>query len=58
MVNYRKPEDFIGENGLLKQLAKLLMERALEGETAEHLGHDGSQAITNASGNASNEHSD
>ena len=58
LVNYQKPEDLIGENGRLLQLTKLLVERALEAEMAEHLGHDKSQAITNASGNARNGHSD
>ena len=52
LTNYKKPEDLIGENGLLKQLTKMLVERALEAEMSEHLGHDKSQAITNASGNA------
>ena len=28
LADYKKPEDLIGENGLLKQLAKLLVERA------------------------------
>ena len=58
LVNYQKPEDLIGENGRLLQLTKLLVERALEAEMAAHLGHDKSQAITNASGNARNGHSD
>lgn len=31
LADYRKPEDLIGENGLLKQLTKLLVERALQG---------------------------
>ena len=52
LVNYQKPEDLIGENGLLKQLTKLLVERALEAEMSEHLGHDKSQGVTNASGKA------
>ena len=26
LANYKKPEDLIGENGLLKQLSKLLVE--------------------------------
>ena len=26
LANYKKPEDLIGENGLLKQLTKLLVE--------------------------------
>ena len=30
LANYKKPEDLIGENGLLKQLTKMLVERALE----------------------------
>ena len=29
LTNYKKPEDLIGENGLLKQLTKMLVERAL-----------------------------
>ena len=28
LADYRKPEDLIGENGLLKQLTKLLVEKA------------------------------
>jgi len=30
LAGYQKPEDLIGENGLLKQLTKALVERALE----------------------------
>jgi hypothetical protein len=30
LAGYKKPEDLIGENGLLKQLTKRLVERALE----------------------------
>ena len=40
LANYQKPEDLIGENGLLKQLTKMLVERALEVEMTSHLGHD------------------
>jgi hypothetical protein len=29
LSNYRKPEDFTGEDGLFKQLKKALIERAL-----------------------------
>ncbi len=29
---YQKPEDLIGENGLLKQLTKALLERAMNAE--------------------------
>lgn len=38
LADYKKPEDLIGENGLLKQLTKRLVERDLEAEMAEHLG--------------------
>jgi len=37
LANYKKPEDLIGQNGLLKQLTKLLVERALDAELTEHL---------------------
>ena len=40
LAGYQKPEDLIGENGLLKQLTKALVERALQAEMTEHLGHD------------------
>jgi len=39
LANYQKPEDLIGENGLLKQLTKALVERALEAELTHYLGH-------------------
>ena len=38
LANYKKPEDLIGENGLFKQLTKLLVERALDAELTEHHG--------------------
>lgn len=57
LTNYQKPEDLIGENGLLKQLTKLLVERALETEITEHLGHDKSDEVTNGTGNTRNGHS-
>ena len=52
--NYQKPEDLIGENGLLKQLTKLLVEKALEAEMAEHLGHDKHEPVANPAGNTRN----
>jgi putative transposase len=39
LENYEKPEDLTGENGVLRQLTKALMERALEAEMATHLGY-------------------
>jgi transposase-like protein len=37
--DYKKPEDLIGENGLLKQLTKRLLERAMQAEMTDHLGY-------------------
>ena len=54
LADYKKPEDLIGENGLLKQLTKLLVERALEAEMAEHLGHGKNEPVINLNGNARN----
>jgi putative transposase len=39
LEGYRKPEDLVGENGLLKQLTKALVERALNAELTHHLGY-------------------
>ena len=36
LKDYKKPEDIIGENGLLKQLTKQLLERAMAAEMTEH----------------------
>ncbi len=54
LANYKKPEDLIGENGLLKQLTKLLVERALDAEMTEHLGHDKHGPVANPGGNTRN----
>jgi len=40
LTDYQKPEDIIGENDLLKQLTKALLERALEAEMTDHLGYE------------------
>jgi putative transposase len=39
MKGYEKPEDLIGENGLLKDLTKRLLEKAMQGELTHHLGY-------------------
>lgn len=39
LKGYEKPEDIIGENGLLKRLTKALLERALNAELTHHLGY-------------------
>ena len=40
LEGYEKPEDLIGEQGLLKQLTKALVERALNAELTHHLGYE------------------
>lgn len=52
--DYKKPEDLIGENGLLKQLTKRLLERAMQAEMSDHLGYDRHAASGNNSGNSRN----
>lgn len=54
LADYKKPEDLIGENGLLKQLTKRLVERALEAEMADHLGHAKNEPVSNPKGNTRN----
>ena len=54
LKDYKKPEDLIGENGLLKQLTKQLLERAMAAELTEHVGYDKHEAIGNNSGNSRN----
>jgi len=38
--DYKKPEDIIGENGILKQLTKAIIERTLAAELTHHLGYE------------------
>ena len=54
LKDYKKPADLIGENGLLKQLTKQLLERAMAAEMTEHVGYDKHEAIGNNSGNSRN----
>jgi putative transposase len=54
LEGYQKPEDLIGENGLLKQLTKALVERALSAELTHHLGYEKNQPEGRGSGNSRN----
>ena len=54
LADYRKPEDLIGEHGLLKQLTKVLVEAALETEMIDHLGHGKNEPVENPAGNTRN----
>ena len=54
LKQYKSPEEILGENGLLKQLTKAVLQRALQAEMTHHLGHEKHGAISNKSGNARN----
>jgi putative transposase len=54
LADYKKPEDIIGENGLLKQLTKALLERAMQAEMTDHLGYRKHDPAGNNSGNSRN----
>src|ERR1700733_7770781 len=52
--DYKKPEDLIGETGLLKQLTKALLERAMGAELTQHLGYEKHDPGGYNSGNSRN----
>ncbi len=54
LKDYEKPEDLLSENGLLQQLTKALVERALNGELTHHLGYEKHDPAVNNSGNSRN----
>lgn len=53
LADYQNPDDLIGESGLLKQLTKRLVEKALDAEMTHHLGHEKNRPVTNG-GNTRN----
>jgi len=54
LKDYRKPEDMIGENGLLRQLTKALIERAMNAELTHQLGYEKHDPKGYGSGNSRN----
>jgi putative transposase len=54
LADYKNPEQIIGENGLLKQLTKAVLERALKAELTEHLGYEKHDPVGQGSGNSRN----
>ena len=54
LKGYQKPEDVIGENGLLKQLTKALLERAMNVELTQHVGYEKHDPQGYNSGNSRN----
>ena len=54
LKEYQKPEDLLGKNGLLKELQKRLLERAMGAELTAHLGYEKHEAVGRNSGNSRN----
>lgn len=54
LKGYQKPEDIIGENGVLKRLMKALLERAMSAELTNHLGYQKHDPAGHNSGNSRN----
>ena len=52
--HYREPEDILGRGGLLAQLTKAVVERALSAELTHHLGYAKGGSPTEAGGNCRN----
>jgi putative transposase len=50
----KTPEDFFGENGLIKSFVKSIMERALNAELATHLGYEKHDTTGYNTGNSRN----
>jgi putative transposase len=54
LADYKGPEDLIGEQGLLKQITKALIERAMQAELTHHLGYEKHHPSGKGSGNSRN----
>ena len=54
LKDYQKPEDIIGENGLLKRFVKAVLERAMNAELTQHLGYEKHDPAGYHSGNSRN----
>ena len=58
LEGYKKPEDLLGPEGLLKKLTAALVEKALSVEMTEHLGYEKHAVSGRGSGNSRNGTSD
>lgn len=54
LKEYNNPEDLLGDQGILQQLTKALVERALEGELTHQLGYDKHSPAGHNTGNSRN----
>ncbi len=54
LKDYKSPDDMFGNDGLLQQLTKAVVERALQGEMTHHLGYEKHSSAGQNSGNSRN----
>src|SRR5215216_1708940 len=54
LKDYKSPDDMFGDDGLLQQLTKAVVERALQGEMTHHLGYEKHDPAGKNSGNSRN----
>lgn len=54
----KNPEDILGQDGILKNLTKAILERALQGELTTHLGYEKHDLKGKNSGNSRNGYTD
>lgn len=51
---YRSPEDLVGDSGLLKELTRALVNRAMQAEMTEHLGYESGKSVPDGQANRRN----
>ena len=54
LKDYKSPDDMSGDDGLLQQLTKAVVERALQGELTHHLGYEKHDPAGKNTGNSRN----
>jgi transposase-like protein len=54
LKDYKKAEDLLGQDGLLQQLTKALVERAFDGDLTHHLGYEKHDSSGDNSGTSRN----
>jgi putative transposase len=54
LKDYKSPDDMFGDDGLLQQLTKAVVERALQGEMTHHLGYEKHSPEGKNTGNSRN----
>lgn len=54
LKDYKTPEDILGENGLLRQFTKAILERAMQAELTDHLGYERHDPAGYKTGNSRN----